>query len=122
MPHKYTVQSELTKLETDIAYYDRSISKVKSIKRGDKDSIKHALEILKDLKDTLETAVDNCLGNPNHVRSLRAISWAGEKRGIAKAIRVFEDPESQLSYYRQQKGIAEAELKRLKAMSLRTEE
>mgnify|MGYP001612404468 CR=1 FL=1 len=115
MPHKVASKKAIKSLEEAIAYYDRSIENIRGFRKG-KDGLKNALLVLKDVRDELGKAVDNCLGNPNHVRQLRAISYQGERRGIQKAIDLFEDPDSQLSFFKSQKALAVQALKQLEEM------
>lgn len=115
MPHKVASKKAIKSLEDAIAYYDKSIELIRSYRKG-KDGIKSALAVLKDVRDELGKAVASCLGNPNHVRMMRSIGYAGEQRGIQKAIDLFEDPESQLSFYKSQKALAQKALKQLQEL------
>ena len=114
MPHKVASKKAIRDLEKAIAYYDATLENIRGFRKGG--GWKNAVAVLKDVRDELGRAVASCLGNPNHVRQLRAISYAGEQRGIQKSIDLFEDPDSQLAFYKGQKTLATKALEQLKEM------
>lgn len=109
MPLKIVAKKTIRDLETAVAYYDRAIENIRSFRKAG--GWKNAIMVLKEVRDELGKAVAGNLANPNHVRILRSVGYAGEQRGLQKAIDIFEDPESQLDFYKSQKKLAQDALK-----------
>lgn len=114
---KITTEDAIRNVEDRIAFHKRSIAFTRGLsKSGNK---KELLEWLHQAAAVFQKAANDCLGNPNHVRLLRAVSFAGELRGIRKVIDLFENPDTICAPDQQQMEIWANQLKELRDLPTR---
>lgn len=114
---KVTTQDAIQSVEEKIAFHKRSMAFLKSLsKSGDK---KELLVWLHQRASILQKAINDNLGNPNHVRLQRAVSFAGELRGIMAVINLFEEVDVVCLPDQQQVELWTMQLKELKELPTR---
>lgn len=103
-----------------IAFHKKSIAFLKNLsKTGNKEDL---IKWKKQRAALLQKAVNDNLGNPTHVRIMRAISFAGELRGIMADVNLFENVDIITSPDEQQLEIWKKHLEEIKNLPIRKDE
>lgn len=129
MPHKVISPNVLRRYEEELSSINTSISRAKTIGRGDKDSFSALKE---QLRDFLETARDkkneamDMLVSDDKTGRLPADSQdniskicRGQEKAFEIILDLMENPTASVSYYENQKKQVEEELKRMQQIELR---
>lgn len=117
---KVTTDDAIKNVEERIAFHKKSIAFTRGLsKSGNK---KELLEWLHQAASIFQKAINDNLGNPNHVRILRAVSFAGELRGVKKVIDLFENPDSTCLPDQQQIELWSQQLKALRELPTRKDD
>lgn len=129
MPHKYTREDTVRRLESELATIELSIRRSKSISVGDSDSFQALKDQIRDFMETAREKKNNALdflerdGANNlfsgEMQQKLAYICRGQEKAFEIMLDLIENPNSSISYYEEQRKMVEEDLKRYKSYEQR---
>ena len=132
MPHKYTKEDTIRRLEEELATIELSIRRSKTISVGDRGSFEALKEQVKDFMETARDKKNNALDfletgdGKNYLggeyQQKLAYICRGQEKAFEIILDLMDNPQSSVGYYENHKKIVEEDLKRYRSYEVRPSE
>jgi hypothetical protein len=131
LPHKYTYEGVIRRLEEELATCNLSINRIKSISRQDREGFEALREQLRDFMETAKAKKDNSLDllefdskgtpYPPHLQEKISYLCRGQEKMAGTILHIIEKSHEAISFYEQEKQRIEDDMKKYRAYEQRPE-
>lgn len=119
MAHRVVSAQVIKELEDTVAYFDTLLSNVKSYSAGDKDSIKAAMDVLREWEFDAAIKKDKHLATGKDEDANLARRWQGKQEAYQDVITLFEAPKDVIERYGRDRADAVKRLEEYKKLDQR---